>query len=97
MQYIEKLQTPNKDRVNVSRLINLTKKEKFFLKNDIYCNEFIKKVYQYDGTIDGAYDYLKEKLIGTNDLKFIKILIKIINKVGKCYPDKTHISFILFW
>lgn len=95
MQYIEKLNTPSKDRVNVSRLINLTKKEKYFLKNDIYCNEFIKKVYQYNGTIDGARDYLKEKLIGTNDLKFIKILIKIINKVGKCYPDKTHIAFTL--
>ena len=25
MQYIEKLQTPSKDRINVSKLINLTK------------------------------------------------------------------------
>jgi len=95
MQYIEKLQAPSKDRVNVSKLINLTKQEKYFLKNSIYCNEFIKKAYQYDGPIDSVHDYLQEQLIGENDLKFIKILLKIINKVKKCYPTKTHISLKL--
>ena len=69
----------------------MTKKEKYFLKNIIYCNECDKKTYNYYGAIENVQSYLQEKLIGENDAKFIKILIKIINKVGKCYPNKTHI------
>lgn len=91
MQYIEKLESPSKDRVNVSKLINLTKNEKYFLKNSVYCNEFRKRVYRYQGAIYKVHEYLEENLIGANDSKFIKILIKIINKVKKCYPTKTHI------
>ena len=79
--YINKLESPRFDRVNVSKLINLTKLEKYFLKNSIYCNEFRKKVYKYTGAIDKVHNYLEEKLIGENDSKFIKILLKIINTV----------------
>lgn len=95
MQYINKLESPRLDRVNVSKLINLTKKEKYFLKNGIYCNEFTKKVYEYNGEIDKVREYLEVNLIGANDTKFIKILLKIINKVKKCYPTKTHIALKL--
>jgi hypothetical protein len=89
--YINKLESPRFDRVNVSKLINLTKREKYFLKNSIYCNEFRKKVYEYTGAIDKVHEYLDKNLIGENDPKFINILLKIINKVKKCYPTKTHI------
>ena len=75
MQYIGKLESPSKDRVNVSKLINLTKNEKYFLKNSVYCNEFRKRAYRYKGEIDKVHEYLEEKLIGENDSKFIKILI----------------------
>lgn len=90
---MDKLKDANRDRINVRKLINLTKKEKYFLKNATYCNYFPlqKKVYNYYGEAENAQDYLQEKLVGENDDKFIKILIKIINKVGKCYPTKKHI------
>lgn len=87
MEFIEKLKSPSKDRINISKLIKLTKKEKYFLKNDIYCNEFTKKTYNYYGAITTIQEYLRENLIGVNDNKFIKILLKIINKVGKCYSN----------
>jgi hypothetical protein len=88
---MDKLKDTNIDRINVSKLIKLTKKEKYFLKNAIYCNECYTKTYNYYGAVEDVQPYLQENLIGENDTKFIKILIKIINKVGKCYPNKTHI------
>jgi hypothetical protein len=90
---MDKLKDFNRDRINVRKLINLTKKEKYFLKNSTYCNylPLQKKVYNYYGAAENAREYLQEKLVGENDEKFIKILIKIINKVGKYYPTKKHI------
>lgn len=91
MQYIDKLKDANIDRVNVSKLIKLTKKEKYFLENPSYCNDCQTRSYNYYGAIESVQDYLREQLVGENDAKFIKILIKIINKVGKCYPNKKYI------
>lgn len=88
---MDKLKDASRDRINIRKLINLTKKEKYFLKNAIYCNEFRTKSYNYYGEAENAQLYLNNNFIGENDAKFIKILIKIINKVGKCYPAKTHI------
>jgi len=95
MEFIEKLKSPNKDQINISKLIRLTKKEKYFLKNDIYCNEFTKKTYNYYGDMNSVQEYLQENLIGINDDKFINILLKIINKVGKCYSNKKYIWLLI--
>lgn len=88
---MDRLKDASRDRINVRKLINLTKKEKYFLKNAIYCNDCRTKVYNYYGTIECVKEYLQEKLVGENDAKFIRILIKIINKVGKYYPNKKYI------
>jgi hypothetical protein len=55
----------------------------------IYCNEFKNTTYNYVGSISNANDYLQSKFIGINDDKFIKIIIKIINKVKLCYPHNN--------
>ena len=88
---MDRLKGASRDRINVRKLINLTKKEKYFLKNAIYCNDCRTKVYNYYGKIENVQLYLNDNFIGENDDKFIKILIKIINKVGKYYPNKKYI------
>jgi len=95
MSSLNKLNTPNMDRISVKKLINLTSKELSFLRHEIYCNEFKKKKYSYIGLISEVQSYLQGQLIGKNDVKFIKILIKIINKVSKCYNSEQRYIWLL--
>jgi hypothetical protein len=88
MEYINKLNSL--DKISVKRLINLNKKEKDFLKN-FDCNK--SNTYDYYGGISNAKKYLIDNIIDSEsiDHKFIKIIMKIINRVKLCYPDKDYI------
>jgi len=88
MEYINKLNSL--DKISVRRLINLNKKEKDFLKN-FDCNK--SNTYDYYGGISNAKKYLVDNITDCMDsnFQFIKIIMKIINRVKLCYPGKDYI------